>query len=140
MATYKLGELDKWIKKAKARARAAARMAVENTANEANTSRNSGGRLPWDTGFLFRSMGGHIGSMPTGDTMGVKGVEYAEVNDSVSAAAARWDPFSGKAFYVGWTAAYARPMEYRYGFMRGAAENWDMQVERAAKTAKQRIK
>lgn len=140
MTLYKFGELGKFNEKTFERLKQTAKQATENVANEANTpgtsvakpQANAGGRLPVDTGNLRGSIRGAIDRMPSGKSTGNT---VQEGENSISAAVARWKPETGESIYIGWTANYARRMEYRYGFLRGAVENWDKQVEFAAKQA-----
>jgi len=85
------------------------------------SSAGDGGRMPVVTNNLRGSISAAIGSMPRGG--------------GVAATLIRWSPIKGETLYVGWTANYARAMEYRYGFMRGAVERWDEFVKKAAKLA-----
>jgi hypothetical protein len=117
------------------RYRAAARKAIELTANEANTNRSQGGRLPVDTGFLQSSSGAGVGTIPSGPS---KQGESGQTGEPLQIALLRWQP--NQTFYFGWSAEYARYMEYRYGFVRGAAENWSQHVKTATADAKARIR
>ena len=115
------GDIGKFREKALKRYRAVYRGSVQDVTNLANKPRAQGGRMPVDTGFLRGSLSGNIGSMP-------------DATQSVAAALAQWEP--DKTVYAGWTANYARYMEARYGFLRGAAEQWGAivrhNVEKAA--------
>jgi hypothetical protein len=127
-------KVDKWVSKAEKRIRAVARTAVQDVVNDANTPRPAG-RMRVDTGFLRASIAAALGRMPSGERQnpGDTAVPYNE--GAVSAVLLRWQP--GKDdLYVGWTANYARPREYRDGFLRGATEKWDEYVDSAAKRAR----
>lgn len=88
-------------------------------ADRANTPQAKGGRLPVDTGALRASIRAAIGSMPSGSS------------DEVTAGIARWTP--GDTLYIGWTQSYAIYMEWKYAYMRGAAEKWPQIVRDAVK-------
>jgi hypothetical protein len=116
------------------RIRVVGRGAVQETINEANTPIAKGGRMPVDTGFLRASGAGAVGQMPAGQSINTGGT-VRESEGALAAILLRWDPSKGEEFYYGWTANYARFMEYRYGFMRGAAENWEQHVEKQSRKA-----
>jgi hypothetical protein len=97
-----------------------------------NPGGGAGGRMPTVTGFLRNSIAAAVGRMPSGPSRPGGTVSG---NGSVAAEINKWNPLNGSQINIGWTAVYARPMEYRYGFLRGAVENWDRQVERAVKNA-----
>jgi len=108
------------------------------TADFARFSSNKArGRMPVVTGFLRASIRAAVDRMPSGPRSGDKDKDYSgdALSQSVTSALLRWDSNSGDALYVGWSAVYARAMEYRYGFMRGAAENWDKHVREAVRDA-----
>ena len=46
----------------------------------------------------------------------------------------------GDTVYVGWTANYARPREYRDGFLASAAQKWPDFVDKNAARARREIK
>jgi hypothetical protein len=124
-------------KKFEKRLRAVAKESVQQTANMANEDRGSGGRMPVDTGFLRASRAGAVGRMPMGQSKPQGDGPFRVDNSGLSAALLRWNPEKGETFYVGWTANYARFMEYRYGFLRGATELWDQTVAREARRVRQ---
>lgn len=127
-------KVDDFLKKSRRRLRNVARESVQQTMNIANEPQAKGGRMPVDTGFLRASIAGAVGTMPSGPSKRGGG---SIPSVGLDAALGAWKPDNGEAFYAGWTANYARFMEYRYGFMRGAAELWDQTVTREARRAKQ---
>lgn len=129
------GDVAAFERKFASRLRAVGRGAVQETVNEANTPIAKGGRMPVVTGFLRTSGAGAVGGMPSGESTNPGG-SVRESEGALAAVLLRWDPSKGEAFYYGWTANYARPMEYRYGFMRGAAENWQQHVEDESRKAR----
>lgn len=143
-------------KKFAARYRATAREAVQEVVSRAQVpgpsigpppSGGAGGRMPIVTGFLRASIQAATGAMPSGPTEnemdyggGIKHSIGSQVAGTpISAVLLTWDPNLPVPFYVGWTASYASPMEYRYGFLRGAAERWDVIVEAAAKKMREQL-
>jgi hypothetical protein len=126
--------------KVKKRLRVTAREAVQQTVEIAQHPAREGGRMRIKTGFLRASIQAALGTMPKGPTTGQKGVKddhYREqvAGSPVGAVLLQWEP-GVMPIYVGWTANYARIREYRDGFLRGAVQQWDRSVARAAKKAK----
>lgn len=92
----------------------------------ANPDGGKGGKMPIDTSNLRGSMAASITGIPSGPTDGNE-----RNGDEVAAQLIRWKP-GQTLFYAGFTAKYARKMEYRYGFMRGAVMKWGELVRKAA--------
>ena len=126
------------VKKYEKRIRATAKEAVQETVAGAQTPQGRGGRMPIVTGFLRGSIVGAVGSMPSGQTQPASD-RPTVAGDGIAAALLRWNPERGETLYVGWSAVYARAMEYRYGFMRGAADKWPATVDRVARKVRARI-
>jgi len=133
------------------RLRATTREAIQDTVDLASLTTDDGGRMPVVTSFLRASILAKVGSMPSGVSKPPKtdaeaGEAGAKVaGEAVSAALTMWD-LEGE-FYIGWSAAYARRIEYGFegqdslgrtynqqgaGFLRGATEKWDVTVDAAA--------
>ena len=125
------------IRKYEKRINATAKESVQDTVRLAQTPRGRGGRMRVLTGFLRASIAAALGRMPSGESSNPDGTTYRVGDsidgDSVAATLLRWNPSSGDPIYIGWTANYARPREYRDGFLRGAVEEWDTTVARVAK-------
>lgn len=118
-------QIERFRKGTNKRMRLVYREATKQVADRANTPQAKRGRLPVDTGFLRASQSADIGQMPSGPARGDPGKRYRTgelVGKPVTVVIAEWKP--GEAVFIGWTAAYARFMEYRYGFMQAAAEKW----------------
>lgn len=109
------------------------RESAQQVANDSRTVQSKGGRLPLDTGFLRASAGAGINQMPSGPTENESGgpVSNRVTGMGLTEALARWKP--GDTFYFGFSAMYGRYMEYRYGFVRGAAEKWQSIVKSVAR-------
>lgn len=118
-------QVSQHIAKYERRINAVYRSSVQDVAELANVPRANGGRMPVDTGFLRASIRAAINATP------------GSSSDGVAGALARWQ--IGDSTTVGWSANYARFMEYRYGFMRGAAEKWSSIVDKNAAEAKRRL-
>lgn len=116
--------------KARARSLAIFRESAQRVAEEAGQPESQGGRMPVDTGFLRNSVAGSTSGMPTPSSDPVPiALLQAQIGGSV---------------WIGWTAAYARRMEYGFfdtdslgreymqpgkAFLRGAVQNWQQIVD-----------
>lgn len=115
--------------KAKARSLAIFRESAQRVAEEAGRPEAQGGRMPVDTGFLRNSVVGSTTGMPT--------------SASEPVPIALLQTAAGGSVWIGWTAAYARRMEYGFvgedslgreymqpgkAFLRGAVQNWQQIV------------
>ena len=128
-----------YTKKYEKQLRATAREAVQETVAIAQTPRGAGGRMRVDTGFLRASIVAGLGRMPSGPTQAIEDAAYNYTGTAVAAALLRWDPNTGQTFFAGWSANYARPREFRDGFLRGATEQWPKTVDSAAKRVRRSI-
>lgn len=138
------GDIEKHRQKVLRRARFVARTAALETFNESRLLRSKGGRMPLDTGFLRASSQARIGSIPSGPTQSPSpNKRYGENEQAsgqpVEATIIRWIPERDR-LYFGFTANYARWMEAKYGYVRGAAENWNKNVRSANKRARSEIR
>lgn len=134
------GDIKKFTDQYSKRLNFVAKTAVQSVINDAqkvgpsvaNPDGSGGGRMPVDTSFLRSSLVASTQGMPSGPTDGtpVRG-------DPFTAQLIRWRPAETK-FWAGWSAFYARNMEYRYGFMRGAVDRWQEFVRAATREAKRK--
>lgn len=111
-----------------------ARTSALEVANESRVPIGKGGRMPVDTNNLRNSMVAAIGSMPSGQTEG----NQNKTGDAVAAQLVRWKPGT-MLFYAGFPPKYARAMEYRYGYLRGATMRWGEIVDRVSAEAVRKI-
>lgn len=135
-------QIREWRLKSIGQFRRVAKKAVQNVAREAQTPLAKGGQMPVDTGFLRASAMGAVGAMPSGPTgttirgsgnsQRLAGTNFREFIGPINVGLLNWRPEKEETFYIGWTAGYARQMEYKYGFMRLAAQNWEKYVMEAA--------
>ena len=128
--------VDNLTKEYERRMRGVFRQSVQDTVNTAQTVRPDGGRMRFDTGFLKASGGASLNRLPSGPSQGT-GAPLSPsarlTGTSLTEALARWKP--GDLVFWGWSANYARPREYKDGFMRGAAEKWKDTVNKNARKA-----
>ena len=117
-------QMSQHLQKYERRLRAVYRSSVQEMAEIAGTPTAQGGRMPVDTGTLRASIRAAINSTPAGSS------------DSVIGALARWRP--GDFTRIGWPVVYAWPMEVRYGYARGASEQWERIVNDKARQAQAR--
>lgn len=138
-------QVDAWTKKSAKRMTAVLRESAQRVIDQAQTvgpsvaspTGGSGGRMPVDTGFLRASMAVSFTGMPTGPSRNEGGTSVTYDGHDVTLVLARATP--GQTIYAGWTAEYAPMMEERYGFMRGAAQNWQPIVRQVVNEAKARF-
>lgn len=121
------------IRRFRINAERATESVFKNSAQElgrvSNTPRANGGNTPVDTGFLINSQAYALGSMPSGpSTNPQRQTVTTRMGDGPIEVLGRWQP--GQTVYIGWVAKYARFMEYRYGFVRLAAQQWPDIVRR----------
>lgn len=130
MATFS-AQVNDYVRKYKERMEAVFKQSAQDLIAEAQTPVAQGGNMPVDTGFLRNSLvSGLNGSTSlTGADSYVLAIAGAKLGDSI---------------FAGWTANYARYVEYgargRPGrfFMRGAAQNWQDIVTRNANELRNR--
>lgn len=106
--------------------------------SEANPDSFGTGRMPVDTGFLRASLQAAINSPATGMEFREplsKDIKYDPSPVALVIAGAKL----GDAIFATYAASYAPQMEYRYGFVRLAAQNWQKIVNRRAAIVKKRV-
>lgn len=125
-----------WARQSEARLTAVRRRSIELLAEEMTRTKPNGGRVPFDTGFLYRSLVASISGMPTiGKSSGGDiGAVTATLNNNQNV-------------WLGYQAVYARRMNYGFVgadslgrvynqagnyFVEGAIANWENIVRQAA--------
>jgi hypothetical protein len=131
MAGWRGTDPEKWVGKVKARNLAVVRFSIEALAEAAQTPRARGGLLPVDTANLRNSFVSAVGQMPSGPSEG----NLRDWNAGALVLTLA-NTRLGDTVFLGWTAKYARPMEARYGYMKGAAMGWRGFVDQAIQRAK----
>ena len=136
MTTFTFANLDQWAKQTQERMNAVVRGSTQEVAKRAQTPRAKGGRMPVDTGMLRNSFQSSL----NGSTSLTGGDSYVMVAASMEA---------GDVAEFGWTAAYARRINYGFAgtdskgrtynqqgahFLEGATMQWPAIV--AAEVAK----
>jgi hypothetical protein len=121
----------------------AAKASVMSVVNDAQKSAAKGGNMSVDTDFLLKSIVASTQGMPSGpdkpdNNIGPIGSNGKNLESrQVTAEIAKWKP-GVTPLWIGWAAAYARAMEYRYGYMRGAIGRWQEFANKAVLVAKRR--
>lgn len=139
MAQTFAGYVDTWCQEAEARMMAVFRRAVELLVDELTFGRHNGGRVPWVTGNMVRSLAGELNGLvqtsskdppPAGDA----GAKIALMN-------------IGDVIHLGYQAIYARRVNYGFvgedkagntynqegaHFVEYAAQMWPTMVQLAA--------
>lgn len=139
-------DVDKWIAKAEARLEAVYRRSVEMLGSEMAKTKPQGGRVPFQTGNLARSLVAAKGKMP-----GLRDVRFRGSNIGAMTATLKITDTA----YIGYQANYARRMNYGYVgadslgrvfnqegnyFVEGAAAQWSNIVSDAVQEIKASIR
>ena len=126
MTTFSFANLDAWARQTEARMNAVIKGSTQEVARIAQTPKAKGGRMPVDTGMLRNSFQSSL----NGSTSLSGGDSYVMVAASMKA---------GDVAQFGWTAAYARRINYGFvgedslgrsynqqgaHFLEGAAMQW----------------
>jgi hypothetical protein len=131
MAKSFTAQLDEWSRKTDGRLRTLFHESAKGVAETASTPVQQGGHLPYEKGNLQRSLAvSTIG--PIKMLWGVKefhGTRQA-VEDVIESAEI------GQTVWIGFQAIYARKAEDKHGFVRLAAQQWQVIVVNAAGRAK----
>ncbi|MFT4076851.1 MAG: hypothetical protein QM647_15100 [Asticcacaulis sp.] len=121
-------DIEAFIAKAEKRAMAVFHGAAQDVAEQVIRPVNEGGHMRIDTGFLRGSFMGSLESMPSINPNARPPSDAAKNSFPSNAdqinlviAGAGWND----TIYMGFTASYARPREFKDGFVRLAAQNWD---------------
>lgn len=118
---------------------------VQDVVSEMQTPISAGGRMRVDTGFLRASLLASTTAMPpiNSSAKPVEGQSYAPDFGQIEAVIVGADV--GDTLYFGYTASYAGYREYGSrgqppdGFVRLAAQNWPIIVDRKAAELKARL-
>lgn len=124
--------ISKWTQRMNVAMEAVAKEAAQELAEEVSKPIAKGGRIPVDTGFLRNSMAAALNSIPSG--------ESSDVFDMQPVTLAINKLKAGDRLVLGFTANYARAMEYRYYFVRSAAMNWPLHVDKSIKKVAKAIR
>lgn len=114
MTAYTFANLDAWARQTKARMDAVVKGSTQEVCRIAQTPRGKGGRLPVDTGFLRNSFQSSL----NGSTSLTGGDSYVLVAASMEA---------GDVAQFGWTAAYARRVNYGFVGADKLGRNYNQQ-------------
>lgn len=130
-------QVDAWVLKSEKRLLAVFREGAKRVARETRKTRAEGGNMRVDTGFLRASFIASLNAMPKLDISGLpeQGQTYNQSNQ-VELIIAQAD--LKNTIYMGYTASYARPREYKDGFVRLAAQRWGVIIDQVVKEAKAR--
>jgi hypothetical protein len=143
MATLSFAaQIASWPEKVPEAVEAVRNGAAQDVVKEMQTLDSEGGRLPYDTGFLWASLMASTAAMPriNPGAQPVDGraysFDYGAIEAVILGASLEDD------LYFGYTAAYAGHQEYGAngrtpaGFVRGAVQNWAAHVNRNAEKVK----
>jgi hypothetical protein len=128
-----------WSRKMTIAMEAVAKEAAQALVEETTKPRAKGGRMPVLDGFLRNSMAGALNSIPSGEGMPDKGYKNTDFDMAPTALVIN-KLKAGDRLVLGFTAVYARPMEFKYFFVRSAAQNWPLHVNKAIKKVSRSIR
>lgn len=125
-----------WVKKSKRRMEAVAIGSAQDVAKGVTTPVAKGGNMRVDTGFLRASLMASTTQMPSINPYARPASDappgsYAPTEDDVALVIAGWSA-GRETLFLGFTASYARPREYKDGFVRLEAQRWQETVNRNA--------
>jgi hypothetical protein len=127
-----------WTKQTQERLTAVFRQSAQTVVEEVQKTKDRGGHMPVDTGFLRASLMASTSYMPSliKDAQPTKGQTYQASNATslVIAGASQ-----GKPVYLGFTANYAMIQENKNGFVRLTAQRWQQIVTASVKLIKSRV-
>lgn len=133
--------IDQWVKQTEQRMTDVVVTALDNMINDMQLSRDKGGRMPVDTGFLRSTGLAALNVMPTGpseqtDAMRAVAGQYTGAFDTWNGnqlEAVLIDLKLGDTFFFGWTAVYANAQDTYTGFMSLPVQNWQDYVDDATR-------
>ena len=137
MSTTDLRDIGALLDKYERQMTFVAKDATGSVVAAAQLERDSGGKLPVITGFLRSSIAAALGTIPSGPVKGDPNKRYPA--GTIGAELIRWNPAEAP-IYIGWSAIYARKIEYQTGFLRSATQRWDSFVNESALRAQRLVK
>ncbi len=119
----------------KKRLNATFKESAKDLVKEVTLPTTQGGKIRVDTGFLRSSLTASTSAMPLiqADARPTEGQTYQPDDGAIEAVIIGAQ--LGQTLYFGFVASYARPREYKDGFVRSAAQNWQSIVSRNAEKA-----
>ena len=129
-------DIDAFILKSNNLMEAVFKESAQRTIEEAQTTRDKGGNMRRDTGFLVNSGKASINSVPSGESVNT-GVQRGDWDSTIASLTINRAKV-GDSIYFGWTANYAQARENKDGFVRLAAQNWQKTVNQVARDLKAR--
>lgn len=131
--------ISKWTQRMNVAMEAVAKEAAQELAEEVTKPVAKGGRMRVDTGFLRNSLHAALNSIPSGESNPQEGYRKTDL-DLQPVVLVINKLKAGDRLVLGFTAAHARPREFKDFFVRGAAQNWDQHVDKAIKKVSKAIK
>lgn len=125
-------QVDYHVRKARDAMLTVVKESTSRLAEQAQTTVNEGGKLPIDTGYLRASFVATINAGPPAGRQRPAGdATYTYDGTPIDLAINAMN--LGDVLTMAWTANYAVYMEYRYGFMRSAQQNWPVIVRQVTR-------
>lgn len=136
-------DIDRIVANTEARMLMVMKEALQNAINEAQLPVKKGGKMRVDTGFLRMTGQASLTGMPNGPSVKPKDATKGQYDDGereqTQAIAIIGQMEFGSTLYFGWTANYARYREAYDGFLYGAIQNWQKNVDGVIAEAKRRF-
>lgn len=98
----------------------------------ASTSREDGGNMPVDLGFLRSSGQASLNGLASGPSRPSDEVKSYSLNEAGILATLSKVKL-GDTIYFSWSAVYARVQNYRYGYLDLAVQQWPQIVDKIAR-------
>lgn len=140
MASTFEAKVGSWAQQTQARLTAVFRQSAQTVVEEVQKTKDRGGHMPLDTGFLRASIMASTSHMPglIPNAQPVEGQTYPANNSATTLVIAGATP--DKPLYLGFTANYAMIQEGKNGFVRLTAQRWQQIVTASVKLIKAKVK
>lgn len=133
--------IEEWVRKSEKLLVNVTVRALDNMINDMQLSRDKGGRMPVDTGFLRSTGIAALNAMPSGpseqtEAMRAVSGQYTGQFDTWNGnqlEAVLVDLKLGDTFFFGWTAVYANAQDTYTGFMSLPVQNWQIYIDDATR-------
>lgn len=135
MARSFSASVDAWVHKSDRLMMAVAKESAHRVVDDMMTPQAKGGRFPVDTSYMRNSVTANIGSLPSGNSSSGDGPAGGG-EKQIATTILSWRP--GQILFVGIVANYSRVQEFRYGFVRTAAQKWQQTVREVSNELRRR--
>lgn len=130
----------RWVRDNEIALNAVAQESAQLLVEEVVKPITKGGKIPVRDGFLRNSLTAEINNIPSGEGEASEGFSRERFYQRPAIALVLNKLKAGDRLVLGFTANYARAMEYRYYFVRSAAMNWPLHVDKSIKKVAKAIR